>query len=208
MEHAATILNILAQTYPDAQCELEFKNPWQLLVATILSAQCTDVRVNQVTKILFAKYPNPEDYLELDLDELKQLIRSTGFYNNKARNIKAAAVKVCTEFKGKVPRSMKALITIPGAARKTANVVLSVAFGINEGIAVDTHVTRLSQRLGLSTQTEPVKIELDLMKLYRQQDWERISTLLIHHGRRICKARKPACAECPLNKICPSAFKV
>lgn len=208
MEHSGQIFTILEQTYPTAQCELIFKTPWQLLLATILSAQCTDVRVNIVTKILFQKYPLVEDILELDIEELKELIRSAGFYNQKARYIKAAAAKVVYDFKGMVPNSMAELITIPGVARKTANVVLGVGFGINEGVAVDTHVIRLSQLLGLSKYNDPVKIEKDLMKLFKRKDWEKLSTMLVLHGRRVCKARKPDCAGCPLNKICPAAFQV
>jgi endonuclease-3 len=200
------VLTILKQTYPGAKCALDFNSDWQLLVATILSAQCTDVRVNLVTKELFAQYPDVQAIQKMDINVLKELIHSAGFYNQKAKFIKAAAAKVCTEFQGKVPRTMAALITIPGVARKTANVVLSVAMGINEGIAVDTHVTRLANLLGLTENQDPVRIEKDLMQLYPSADWERVSMLLIMHGRNICKARKPDCAHCPLNQICPAAF--
>ena len=201
------ILDNLMQVYPNIKCALNFLTPWQLLVATVLSAQCTDERVNKVTVDLFTKYPKVEDYIDIELSELEKLIYSTGFYKNKARYIKAAAMKVIESYNGIVPNNMAKLITIPGVARKTANVVLSEAFNINEGIAVDTHVKRLSNRLGLSKQSDPKKIEVDLMKQYNQKDWRNITHVLITHGRRYCFARKPNCKECPLAKICPS-YKV
>ncbi len=201
------ILDTLMKFYPEIKCALNFETPWQLLVATVLSAQCTDERVNKVTVNLFAKYPNIENYVDIDLTELEKLIFSTGFYKNKARYIKAAAMKVVDSFQGKVPEKMEELITIPGVARKTANVVLSEAYNINEGIAVDTHVKRLSNKLGLTKHNDPKKIELDLMAEYDQRDWRNITHVLITHGRRYCFARKPNCKECPLGKICPS-YKV
>lgn len=199
------IFDKLMATYPDIKCALNFQTPWQLLVATILSAQCTDERVNKVTVELFDKYPNVEDYLDIELSELEKLIFSTGFYKNKARFIKAASMKIVESFKGEVPSTMADLIKIPGVARKTANVVLSEGFNINEGIAVDTHVIRLSNRLGLTRQSDPKKIEIDLMKLYEKKDWHDITHCLITHGRKVCTARNPKCATCELNKICPSS---
>lgn len=208
MKTAQRILSILKQTHPDAQCALRHKSAWQLLVATILSAQCTDERVNKVTSLLFDKYATPEAINKLSIEKLKSIIKSTGFYNSKAKNIKNAAAMIVNDYHGQVPNTMDKLVGLPGVGRKTANVILSVWFGVNEGVVVDTHVTRLSQRLGLSKNTNPEKIEKDLIKLYPRKEWERIGTLLIFHGRRICKARKPNCAGCSLNKICPSAFKV
>ena len=206
-KYSKKILDTLMKFYPEIKCALNFESPWQLLVATVLSAQCTDERVNKVTVALFEKYPNVEDYIDIDLSELEKLIFSTGFYKNKARYIKAAAMKVVDSFQGKVPEKMEELITIPGVARKTANVVLSEAYNINEGIAVDTHVKRLSNKLGLTKHNDPKKIELDLMAEYDQRDWRNITHVLITHGRRYCFARKPNCKECPLGKICPS-YKV
>jgi endonuclease-3 len=206
-KHSKEILTILKKHYPNAQCALTHHNAWELLVATILSAQCTDVRVNLVTPVLFKKYPGPEQLAKADLEVIKKIIRTTGFYNNKAKSIKGAAQMVMQDFKGKVPDNMEDLVKLPGVARKTANVVLGVWFKKNEGVVVDTHVIRLAGRLGLTKNTQPEKIEWDLMVTYPQKEWERISTLLIHHGRKICNARKPMCGECPLNKICPSAFK-
>ena len=203
-KYSKKILDTLMKFYPEIKCALNFESPWQLLVATVLSAQCTDERVNKVTVALFEKYPNVEDYIDIDLSELEKLIFSTGFYKNKARYIKAAAMKVVDSFQGKVPEKMEELITIPGVARKTANVVLSEAFNINEGIAVDTHVKRLSNKLGLTKHNDPKKIEKDLMAEYDQKDWRNITHVLITHGRKYCLARKPNCKECPLGKICPS----
>lgn len=191
MKSAQEILKRLKKEYPKAQCALIHKSAWELLVATILSAQCTDERVNKVTPELFAKYPTVEDVNNMDIESLKKIIRSTGFYNNKAKNIKGAAKVVVEKYAGKIPDNMEALLTLPGVARKTANVVLSVWFHKNEGVVVDTHVKRLSQRYGLTKEKTPEKIEKDLMKLYPQEEWERISTLLIHHGRAVATARNP-----------------
>jgi endonuclease-3 len=202
-KNSVKILNILSDTYPQAHCELVHNSAWQLMVATILSAQCTDKRVNIVTRDLFKAYPNLFDYDQLDIEKLKVLIRTTGFFNNKAKYILSACKKIMKDFEGKVPNSMEKLITIPGVARKTANVILSVWFGINEGIAIDTHVKRISKLLGLTNNSDVIKIEKDLMALYPAKEWEKLSTLIIWHGRNICKARNPQCEKCPLNKICP-----
>ena len=200
------VLEILALTYPAAKCELIHKNAWELLVGVVLSAQCTDKRVNMVTIELFKKYPKITDINVLDIEKLKGIIRPTGFYNNKAKYIKLAADKIIKEYKGVVPDSMNELLKIPGLARKSANVILSVWYGKNEGIVVDTHVIRIANLLHLTNNKNPEKIEKDLIKIYPKRYWERISTLIVWHGRRICIARKPKCDECPLNKICPSAF--
>lgn len=207
-ERAQQIFEILKHNYPDAKCALIHNSAWQLLMATILSAQCTDERVNKVTPIIWQKYPTVQDVNNMDIEELKKLIYTTGFYNNKSKNIKGAAKRIVEEFNGEVPDNMKDLLTIPGVARKTANVVLGNWFKKNEGVVVDTHIWRLSRRLGLTIKDNPINIEKDLMKLFPQENWERIGTYLVMHGRKICKARKPDCAVCPLNKICPSAFKV
>ena len=196
------ILKHLDQLYPDATCALHHRSPWELLVATILSAQCTDKRVNEVTPGLFAKYPTVEDFANVSQAELANDIRSTGFFNNKAKSVIGAAKKVLTEFGGKVPQNMDELLTVPGAARKTANVVLGTAFGIPSGVVVDTHVLRLSQRLDLSRQSDPVKMEQDLMKQIPKDRWILFSHQLIHHGRNLCVARKPRCVECPLDPLC------
>lgn len=205
MTKTVQIINILTKTYPEAKCALNYKSEWQLLVATILSAQCTDARVNKVTQALFQTLPLLEDYLTVDLTILEEIVRPTGFYKQKSKYLKAAAIKIIEDYDGVVPNNMEQLLQIPGVARKTANVVLSIGFGINQGVVVDTHVRRLSQRLGLTTFSDPIKIEKDLMVKYSKKDWERISTLLIHHGRKICKAKNPRCKECPLKEICPSA---
>ncbi|MFH1395301.1 MAG: endonuclease III [Candidatus Omnitrophota bacterium] len=205
---ANKILKILSFAYPDATTALIHKNVLQLLVATILSAQCTDERVNIVTKSLFEKYKSAKDYANADLKEFEQEIRSTGFYKNKAKNIIEAAKIIDKNFNGKVPNVMEALVSLPGVARKTANVVLFYAYGKNEGIAVDTHVKRLSQRLHFSKNTDPAKIEKDLMKLFSKSQWGHVSNLLIKHGRSICNARKPFCTRCPVNKLCPSAGRL
>jgi endonuclease-3 len=198
----------LATLYPDAECELTFTSPLELLIATILSAQCTDVRVNLVTATLFQKYRKPEDYLAVPAEELEEDIHSTGFFRNKAKNIRGACQRLLEVYGGEVPDSMEELLTLPGVARKTANVVLGNIFNKAEGIAVDTHVTRLSGLLGLSVHTDPPKIERDLMRLFPQAQWTLISHLLILHGRRVCIARRPQCAACVLNDVCPSAFKL
>jgi len=201
------IIPILKKTYPEAKIVLNWQNPWNLLVAVILSAQCTDVRVNIVTESLFKKYKTPEDYLAVTQEELEQDIRSTGFYRNKAKNIRGAAAKVIDDFGGKVPATMEELLTLPGAGRKTANCVLGNAFGI-PGIICDTHVIRLSRRLGLSKNSDPVKLEFDLMKIVPKTKfggWTMFSHFIVFHGRTICKARKPDCPHCPIAPYCPSA---
>jgi len=207
-ERTARVVAALKKAYPKAGCALDRSNPFELLAATILSAQCTDVRVNEVTRTLFKKYRSVEDFANADQADLENDIRSTGFFRNKARNIRAAAAKVLSDFGGEVPRTMADLLTLPGAARKTANCVLGTAYGIAEGVVVDTHVKRLAGRLGMTTHTDPVKIERDLMDLLPKNDWIRFSFLLIHHGRAVCSARKPDCPSCPINKLCPSAGKV
>jgi endonuclease-3 len=196
------ILRGLDEMYPGATCALHHHNPWELLVATILSAQCTDKRVNEVTPGLFAKYPTPEDFASVRPEVLANDIRSTGFFNNKAKSIVGAARKVVREFGGQVPRTMEEMLTIPGAARKTANVVLGTAYGIASGVVVDTHVQRVSRRLDLTRQTDPVKIEQDLIKIIPQDRWILFSHQIIHHGRARCQARKPRCAECLLDPLC------
>ena len=196
------ILRGLDEMYPNATCALDHRDPWQLLVATILSAQCTDKRVNLVTPALFAKYPTPRDFAAVRPEVLAHDIRSTGFFNNKAKSIVGAAKKVVQEFGGKVPRTMEEMLTIPGAARKTANVVLGTAYGVAVGVVVDTHVQRVSRRLDLTKNTDPAKIEQDLMKAIPEERWILFSHQIIHHGRALCQARKPRCAECVLNPVC------
>ncbi|MCS7221298.1 MAG: endonuclease III [Anaerolineae bacterium] len=204
-ERIAEILRRLRQAYPDAQCALRHSNPLELLVATILSAQCTDERVNQVTLSLFQKYRSAEDYAMANPAELEQDIRPTGFYRNKARHIQGAARVILERFGGEVPQTMDELLQLPGVARKTANVVLGVAFGQAEGIVVDTHVRRLANRLGLTKEQDPDKIERDLMAIIPREHWIDFGHQLIWHGRCICHARKPDCPNCPLNDLCPSA---
>ena len=196
------ILHGLDQMYPNVTCALHHRNPWELLVATILSAQCTDKRVNEVTPGLFAKYPTPRDFAAVRREVLAQDIRSTGFFNNKAKSIVGAAQKVLRDFGGKVPKTMEDMLSVPGAARKTANVVLGTAYGIAVGVVVDTHVQRVSRRLDLTRQTDPGKIEQDLMKIVPQDRWILFSHQIIHHGRALCQARKPRCAECLLDPAC------
>ena len=198
----ADLLARLAAAYPNAECALIHRSPWELLVATILSAQCTDARVNLVTPELFRTFPTPAAMAEASLPALEELIRTTGFFRNKAKSISGAAKRITEVFGGEVPRTMEELLTVPGAARKTANVVLGVAYGIGVGVVVDTHVDRLSHRLGLTTESDPKKIEQDLMKVIPQERWIAFSHELIHHGRQICIARKPRCAECPLETTC------
>lgn len=198
------ILALLKKEYPNAKIALNFSNPLEILVATVLSAQCTDERVNMVTKSLFKKYRKVQDYTKANLKTFEQEIRSTGFYHNKAKNIISAAQKIVNDFGGKMPSSMDELLQLPGVARKTANIVLFNGFGKVEGIAVDTHVRRLSQRLGLSKNEDPDKIEQDLMKLLDRKEWGKFSYLLIDHGRKICDAKKPKCLECVLQRLCPS----
>jgi endonuclease-3 len=204
-ERAVQVVESLEPLYADLTTGLDFTSPLELLVATILSAQCTDERVNQVTPTLFARYRTPDEYASGEREELEELIHSCGFYRNKAKNIQGMAQALVDRFGGEVPGTMDELTTLPGVARKTANVVLAHAFGRNEGIAVDTHVQRLSGRLGLSAARDPAKIEADLMDLLPREQWGRISDLLIWHGRRICVARSPRCGECALAEICPSA---
>jgi endonuclease-3 len=196
------IFEELDRLFPNATCALHHKNAWQLLVATILSAQCTDERVNKVTPELFKKYPTMQDFANASQDELSQEIRSTGFFNNKARSLIGAARKIIADYKGQVPRSMDELLQVPGAARKTSNVVLGTAYGIASGVVVDTHVQRISQRLDLTKNNDPVKIEQDLMKTIPQDRWVLFAHQLIHFGRQICIARKPRCASCPLDPVC------
>jgi endonuclease III len=205
-EQVQAIITELRHLYPDAKCSLNFSNPLELLVATQLSAQCTDERVNMVTEQLFQKYRSVEDYATVNQEELEQDIRSTGFYRNKAKNIRAACQRILTEYDGEVPCTMEGLLSLAGVARKTANVVLGNAFGIIEGFVVDTHISRLSRRLGWTTNEDPVKIEQDLMRIIPQKDWLDLSHLLIFHGRAVCQARKPLCDQCTLVHLCPSAF--
>ncbi len=200
------IIELLEKEHKDAKIALNYTNPLELLVATILSAQCTDRRVNIVTKVLFKKYKKAEDYANTELEDLQEEIRPTGFYRNKAKNIKKCCQILVENFNSQVPKTMEELLELPGVARKTANIVLSNAYGVIEGIAVDTHVRRLGRRLGLTKHQDPNKIEGDLMKTVPKTHWKRITDLLIFHGRRICAARKPKCGICVLNKLCPSAF--
>ena len=199
----AEIIKRLKKAYPDAHCALNHTSPFELLIATILSAQCTDVRVNIVTADLFRKYRGPADFLNVSQAELEKDIHSTGFFRNKAKNIQAACKRIIKEYGGEIPRTMEELLTLGGVARKTANVVLGNAFGIASGVVVDTHVSRLSQRLGLTENKTPEKIERDLAKLVPKKDWVMFPHWLITHGRAICIARRPRCGECVLNNICP-----
>ncbi len=207
-EQIKAITEELWRLYPDAKCSLDFSNPLELLVATQLSAQCTDERVNLVTRDLFQKYRNAEDYANASQEELEQDIRSTGFYRNKAKNIRAACQLLITNYNGEVPSTMADLLKLPGVARKTANVVLGNAFGIIEGFVVDTHIGRLARRFGWTKNEDPVKVEQDLMRLVPRQDWLDLSHLMIFHGRAICQSRKPLCQQCTLSKLCPSAFQI
>src|SRR4028119_27888 len=202
---ALEILIRLKRLYPEAPCTLNYETPVQLLVATILSAQCTDERVNQVTPALFARFPDAAALAKADVEEIETLIRSTGFYRNKAKNIIGACRMIMVEFGGEVPKRMEELLKLPGVARKTANVVLAHAYDIHQGVTVDTHVKRLSQLLGLTEHTDPIRIERDLMRLLPQPEWENWSIRLVYHGRAICKARKPECYACTLGDLCPSA---
>ncbi len=206
-QRALEILRRLKELYPEAPCSLDFDTTLQLMVATILSAQCTDERVNKVTPALFVAYPDVHAFAEADLADLESLIKSTGFYRNKAKNIRAACQRIVTEYNGEVPATMEDLLTLAGVARKTANVVLAHGFGINAGVTVDTHVKRLTNRLGLTKHSDPIKIEQDLMKLLPQPDWENWSIRLVYHGRAVCMARNPNCADCSLADLCPSAPK-
>jgi endonuclease-3 len=201
------ILMVLDQMYPGVTCALHHSNAWELLVATILSAQCTDKRVNMVTSGLFRKYPTIQDFANVKQEELAQDIRSTGFFNNKSKSVIGAARKILSDFGGEVPRDITQLLTVPGAARKTANVVLGTAFGIASGVVVDTHVQRIARRLDLTRETDPVKVEKDLVKIIPKERWILFSHQIIHHGRALCIARNPRCAECRLEPLCYSKDK-
>ena len=203
LKSARAVYRILSKTYPDIRCELDFQNPLQLIVATVLSAQCTDKRVNTVTPALFKKYKNVKAFAKADIHDIENLIFSTGFYHSKARHIKGLAVKILTEFQGEVPSTLEELITLPGVGRKTANVVLGHAFDI-PGITVDTHFGRLSRRFGWTSEKDPVKVEHIVGALIPQAEWTNLSQRMIWHGRRICHSRKPACGVCPVAKVCPS----
>jgi endonuclease-3 len=202
-KRARQVVELLKREYPDVECALVHDTPFELLIATILSAQCTDERVNIVTKDLFAKYSAPEDLAAVPLPRLEKLIQSTGFFRNKAKNIHDCCTKLVEEHAGEVPQELDKLVKLPGVGRKTANVVLGTAFGIPSGVVVDTHVTRLSQRLGLTEHEDAVKIERDLIEQLPQEEWIDFSHRLIWHGRRVCKARKPLCTQCVLNNVCP-----
>jgi endonuclease III len=204
-ERAPEIFRRLSREYPDARCALDHRNPYELIVATILSAQCTDKRVNLVTPALFEAYPDAGRLSEANPDTLQELIKSTGFFRNKTKSLLGMSSAVVSQHGGTVPNTMEELVKLPGVGRKTANVVLGNAFGIDEGVVVDTHVTRLSNRLALSRQADPVKIEQDLMTLFPQDQWTMLSHLLISHGREICEARRPLCERCVVNDLCPSS---
>jgi endonuclease-3 len=206
-ERVREILRVLKETYPDVRCALDHKSAWELLVATILSAQCTDVRVNMVTPALFKKYPTAKALAKVEPEDVEPLIMSTGFFRNKAKSIVGAARMVVDEFGGKVPEQMDELLRLPGVARKTANVVLGSWFGRGEGVVVDTHVHRISRRLELTKSDDPKKIEQDLMKVIRQEQWIDFSHEVIHHGRALCVARAPKCLDCPLETLCHAADK-
>lgn len=205
--HATELLRRLLALYPDAHCELDYRNPYELAVATILSAQCTDKRVNLVTPELFRRWPTPESLAKAPRDEIEKVIQSTGFFRNKAKSLSGFAARVAEVHGGRVPAVMEQLVALPGIGRKTANVVLGNAFNINDGIVVDTHVQRLSKRLGLTKESDPEKVERALVPLFPRERWTILSHLLIWHGRRVCDARKPRCGECTLADICPSAKK-
>ena len=204
-QRAAEILARLRQTYPEVRLALDFQTPLQLVMATVLAAQCTDERVNQVTPALFRRYPTARDYAAAEILELEEMVRTTGFFRNKARALKNLGTALAAEHGGEVPASLELLVALPGVGRKTANVVLGNAFGVNEGVAVDTHFQRLSRRLFLTGETDPEKIERDLMPILPREEWTRFALLLQDHGRKICKARKPECAICPVADLCPSA---
>ena len=204
--HATVLLDRLLAEYPDAHCALDFHNPYELLVATILSAQCTDKRVNMVTPALFARYPNAEALAAAKQEDVEELIKSTGFFRNKAKSLLGMATAVVEKHGGEIPADMDALVKLPGVGRKTANVILGNAFGRNDGVVVDTHVTRLTNRLGLTRESDAVKIEHALMPLFPQEHWTMLSHLLIEHGRQVCDARVPRCAGCILADVCPSSL--
>jgi len=202
-ERVDAIIDRLAARFPDARCSLDFVNPLQLLVATILSAQCTDERVNMVTPELFARYRTAQDFADANPDELAEIIKSTGFFRNKTRSLIGMGRALAERHGGEVPRTMEELVRVPGAGRKTANVVLGNAFGVDEGVVVDTHVNRITRRLGLTRHSDPVRIEQDLMAIVPRRHWTLFPHLMIHHGRAICQARRPRCEECPINDLCP-----
>lgn len=206
-DRVAKILAGLDTLYPNVTCELNHETPWQLLVATILSAQCTDKRVNMVTPVLFERFPTVEDLANANQQEVAEIIKSTGFFNNKSKNIIGAARKILNDFHGEIPRTIEQLLTVPGAARKTANVVLGTCFNIASGVVVDTHVARISNRLALTSEADPVKIEKDLMRILPQDRWVLFSHQVIHHGRRLCVARNPKCAQCLLEPNCNARDK-
>jgi endonuclease-3 len=206
-DRIAAILRALDEAYPNVECALTHRSPWELLVATILSAQCTDVRVNMVTPELFRRFPTPAAMAKATLPQLEALIRTTGFYHNKAKSIQGAARKIVSEFNGQVPQTLAELITLPGAARKTANVVLGVAFNKAEGVVVDTHVFRISRRLGLAKGDTPQKVEQELMRILPDSRWIGFSHQIIHHGRAVCEARKPKCSRCNLEQLCTAKDK-
>ena len=205
--NAIKIVEILKEYYPDAKCSLDFTTPFELVIATILSAQCTDERVNKTTPSIFAKYSTPEDFANIDIAELEQLIHPCGFYKNKAKNIKACAKKILDDFNGQVPKNVDDLLKLPGVGRKTANVVMLEAFGIAQGIAIDTHAKRISNLIGISKEIDPLKIEQDLLKIFPQKYLEDINHLFMWHGRNICIARNPKCDICPINKYCNNFLK-
>jgi endonuclease-3 len=203
---AARAFEILRETYPEAKCALDHRDPFELLVATVLSAQCTDARVNKVTPALFSTYPTPQAMAAAPIEALEALVRTTGFFRNKAKNLSGAARRLTEAYGGKVPSAMEDLLTLPGVARKTANVVRGTAYGLADGVVVDTHVHRLARRLGWSDGKTPAHVERDLMALFPKETWIDLAHLLIHHGRRLCTARKPKCHECPLSRLCPSSL--
>ena len=202
MKKEIKIIEILKETYPDAKCSLDFETPFQMMVAVVLSAQCTDARVNQVTPEIFKKYPEPIDFANMELSLLEELIHPCGFYKNKAKNIKAAATKIVNEYNGKLPNTMEELVNLPGVGRKSANVIMLEAFNNPQGIAVDTHAKRISNRLGLSTASDPLRIEKDLIKIFPKKYFYDVNHLLVWHGRNLCKAKNPNCEKCPLKTYC------
>lgn len=196
------IVKLLKERYPDATCSLNFTTPFEMVVAVMLSAQCTDERVNKTTPIIFAKYNKPEDFANMDIAVLEELIHPCGFYKNKAKNLKTCAKMICERFNGEVPHTMEELVTLPGIGRKSANVIMLEAFGNPQGIAVDTHCKRIANKMGLSKENDPEKIEQDLIKFFNKKDYKDINHLLVWHGRNICDARKPKCKECPVKEMC------
>ena len=206
-KNSKEIIKLLKECYPDATCSLDFKTPFEMLVSVMLSAQCTDERVNKTTPAIFAKYNKPEDFKDMDIKELEDLIHPCGFYKNKAKNLKACSKKLCEEFGGEVPQSMEELVNLPGVGRKSANVIMLEAFNNPQGIAVDTHCKRIANKMGLSKESDPEKIEKDLLKLFDKEDYKDVNHLLVWHGRKTCDARKPKCEICPVNKYCDEYMK-